>query len=92
MAFSLEAMVTVPLTLVILLQPVRFGPETGLESIRQTKETLQITKGQINPPTFYTLVAGTDGLSSVQASPQLMIEIIDLVQDAWQPLSRLVGQ
>ena len=90
MAFSLESIAAVPLLFTLLLQPVVLGPKAGMESIEQSKEVLPITTSQVNPDTFYHLYRPQGSrLSAVQASPQLMLEVVGLARDFWRPVSSL---
>lgn len=90
MAFSLEAIAAAPLVLALLMQPVQVGPKAGLESFRQAKDVLGVTKAQVNPDTFYRVRSGMDDhLPLVEASPQLMLEVVGLAKDYWRPVSSL---
>lgn len=92
MAFSLEAAVTVPLVLTLFLQPAALAPDVAMEPYNQAKAVLHVVKEQVNPPHFYQAIKEDDAaLTTVLASPQLMLEVIGLAKDAWQPISRLLG-
>lgn len=90
MAFSLESIAAAPLLFALLLQPVILGPKAGVESVEQAREVIPVTISQVNPDTFYRLYAPSGSrLTAVQASPQLMLEVVGLAKDFWRPVSSL---
>jgi hypothetical protein len=92
MAFSLEAIATVPLLLCLLLKPVEIAPALGLESIELARVQVRVSAAEIHPDSLYCVRGCEQGVLFVlEASPQIVIEAVTLAKDVWRPISDLLN-